>query len=76
MYKDQDGPALTDAPTFKAGDHVTIGGITALHGQTGVIRGTRGHGPDRMHFVYLDKRHWPAIAENGIWCVAAHLTRS
>lgn len=60
---------------FRTGDRVILGGVTALCGSAGTIRGcrtaaTEGHD----YFVYFDRRLWPILAENGIWAHESHLT--
>lgn len=60
---------------FRTGNRVVLGGITALHGEVGTVRGcrtaaTQGHD----YFVYFDREMWPGLPENGIWAHESHLT--
>src|SRR5687767_9049730 len=67
--------SIKDQYAFRTGDHVLLGGITALCGRTGIVRGcrtaaTRGHD----YFVYFDEPIWPLIPENGIWAHESYLS--
>ena len=59
---------MSDEAKFRIRDRVRVGGVTALRGQTGVVRGVRrAGGESRCYFVHFDDRLWPAIPENGMW---------
>ena len=57
---------------YRVRDRVVVGGVTALRGQTGTVRGVR-MGDPYTYFVCFDKKWWPLIAENGMWVREDHL---